>query len=238
MKTTETWDRYRELMKEYIEKGDYSKPWEWPTIVATMYVGDNRVTRVEFTEINSSGVLAGSSWDDGDAHNLIHQRYHLLQWEKANPQRKISDLKTILEIGAGYGAMVILLSRLGFRGTYNIIDLPELERIQRQHLALRGIKCRVKWRECRKPDLFIAMHSLSEIPVEGRRGFIERIKPSSYMISYQRSYEGVNNIEYFKKFGDDWKAKTGLSYMSFQHPVQDAIYYLISVDLPAGPKEI
>lgn len=232
MKTSPAWENYRKRMQEHIDKGDFTKPWEWSTVVATMFVGDGKIIRNELQEIRQSGVQAGSTWDDGDAHNLIHQRYHLLQWEKANPNKKISELKTVLEVGAGYGAMVILFSRLGFRGKYYIVDLPELERVQRQHLNWRDIKCRVKWRERIRPDLMIGIASLSEIPPEARRPFLDRIRPKSYIIGYQSEWDNVNNTEFFKTWATNFRTDDrGPSFLSFSDP--NTLEYLISTEVPS-----
>lgn len=231
MKSSSAWDRYRSEMQKHIDEGDFRHPWQWSTVVATMYVGQGKVISEELKEIRRLGVVAACSWStDEDCTNLIHQRYHILQWELANPDKKIPELQTIFEVGAGYGAMAIILSRLSFRGTLNILDLPELEIVQRQHLAFRGIKCRLKWRECIKPDLLIAISSLSEIPIDDRRSFMDRLRPKSYLITYQPDWESDDNRTYFKNWAENLRANGGPPYMIFeQGPTHD---YLISTAEP------
>ncbi len=231
MKPSPEWDNYRIEMQKHIDKGDFRHPWQWPTVVATMYVGRGEVVKRELQEIRKAGVVSACSWSvDDDCANLIHQRYQLMQWELANPEKKISDLKTIVEVGAGYGAMIILLSRLGFRGKYYIVDLPELEIVQRQHLAFRGIKCRLKWGEKVRPDLLIGIASLSEIPPKGRTVFLNRCKPKSYLIAYQPDWGKVDNRNYFKKWAMKYHVNGGPSFISFADPNQ--FDYLISAETP------
>jgi len=232
MKPSPAWDNYRSEMQKHIDKGDFRHPWQWSTVVATMFVGQGEIIKRELQEIRRLGVVAACSWStDGDCTNLIHQRYQILQWELANPQKKISDLKTIVEIGAGYGAMVIILSRLGFRGKYHIVDLPELEIVQRQHLAFRDVKCRLKWNERVRPDLMIAIASLSEIPPKSRTPFLERIRPRSYLLSYQPEWDKVDNKNYFKKWATKYHDNGGPSFMSFSDP--NMMDYLISSEVPS-----
>jgi hypothetical protein len=226
MKESDAWAGYRKSMKVHMEKGDYRRPWEWSTVMATMFIGHSRSIMKELQEIRASGVLAACSWDvDEDCTNLIHQRYHLLQWEKANPDKKIDQLKTVFEVGAGYGAMCIIIDRLGFEGKYYIVDLPELEQIQRKHLNHRGVKCRRKWGEIRRPDLFIALTSISEIPIKHRQKFMQRIRPKSYLITYQPTWGDDNNREYFMTWAEWQRDNGGPSFVRYENHHID---YLVS----------
>jgi hypothetical protein len=159
-----------------------------------------------------------------DHINLIHQRYHLLQWEKVNPNTKIEDVETILEIGGGYGALAIVASRLGFTGDYHIIDLPVFEEYQRQHLDFRGVNCTMKWKKIERPDLMIAIASLCEIPVEARDRFLSSVRPRSYLFAYASYWDDVNNTEYFT----DWSERQGLDSITYGDRHQ--LKYLISTE--------
>jgi hypothetical protein len=179
----------------------------------------------EYKIIRTSGFLMGVKMGSEKDHiNLIHQRYHLLQWEKANPNTKIEDIETILEIGGGYGALAIVASRLGFVGDYHIIDLPVFEEYQRQHLDFRGVNCTMKWDKISRPDLMIAIASLSEIPVKSRTKFLYDVRPRSYLTAYAEWWDDVNNTEYFT----DWAEQQGLDSITYgdRHQLQ----YLISTE--------
>jgi len=61
--------------------------------------------------------------------NMVHNAYHLKIFEAATGV-KISKLKSIVEIGAGYGVMYPIIHRLGFAGRYDIYDYLELLLLQ------------------------------------------------------------------------------------------------------------
>jgi hypothetical protein len=119
--------------------------------------------------------------------NLIHQAYHLTQWEQATGKR-IEHLNTIVEFGAGYGAMALLCRRLGFEGQYIIYDLPEFSLLQEYYLSQFGMIDKMEWNPAEKPkdaDLFMALYSISEVPFEDRPGLM--VKADSYLFLYRAS---------------------------------------------------
>jgi hypothetical protein len=139
------WERNRmNIRKEFSDAAEHmpARPWMLATLGATMYVGAGQLLTQELHELAAAQV-PGVLWGDGDVTNLLHQRYHLWHWQKNHPQYYVGGLRTIVEFGAGYGAMAIVASRMGFTGDYYMHDLPELERIQREHLPLRGLQCSV-----------------------------------------------------------------------------------------------
>ena len=225
MKASPQWEFYREKIQEWNDDGDFARPWLCSTIVATMYYRDRRIVKKEMQDIVASGLPMGFKWGPEIDHvNLIHQRYHMLQWELANPETKIEDLETIFEIGGGYGAMALVASKLGFRGTYFIHDLPELEEFQRNHLAFRGVKCEMKWEKMNRPDLMIAIASLCEIPPRSRTRFLKGIKPRSYLLAYAGVWDLVDNTNYFEK----WANKIGLP--SKVYGDRHQLKYLVSTE--------
>jgi hypothetical protein len=149
-------------------------------------------------------------WDDLDAPNLLHQRYHLWRWQRMHLGASVARMRTITEIGGGYGAMAIVCSRFGFRGKYFIEDLPVLRELQQKHLPLRGVECDVRWGLNDKPDLLIGICSLSEMPVAERDAMLVRMKPRSWLISYQPMWDGVDNDHYFAEWGQKQFEERGI----------------------------
>ena len=134
--------------------------------------------------------------------NLIHQAYHIQQWERATG-RKINTLDTIVEFGGGYGAMALLCHRLGFEGKYIIYDLPEFSLLQEYYLSQFGLLANVTWPKGgeRKPkdvDLFMGLYSISEVPLKDRPQAM--VKANSYLFLYSGLWEGWNNVEWFRQF--------------------------------------
>lgn len=231
MKPSGIWANHEKNMETYVERGDFREPWKFGTVIATMFVNDRKnIIAREYKALEDAGVKGVWRADEQDKNNLIHQRYTFHQWEVNNPDRPISEMDTILEVGAGYGASVIVASRMGFRGTYHIVDLPPMEIVQQEHLAFRGIKCRVVWEEIPRPDLFVAIASLSEIPVASRDPFLDRISPKSYLIGYQHVWELVDNRKYF----DEWRIKVmtrGADRRSIRRSDLNQLEYLVSKEM-------
>jgi hypothetical protein len=135
--------------------------------------------------------------------NLIHQYYHLFQWQRETGDR-IADLDRIVEYGGGYGAMALVAYRAGFRGEYHIFDGPEFSLLQEFYLSRvlsEGDFSMVKWNSrVRATDLLIAAYSLSEVSVSERTKFLTKIGAMSYLLLYTKRFEDYDNKGYFTNF--------------------------------------
>lgn len=201
-------------------------PWVWSTVQATMYVGQGLLLAAELHEMREAGVEVDLWPDEDDQTNLLHQRYHLFRWEQAT-RRKVSDLHRIVEFGAGYGAMAVVCSRLGFRGNYHIVDLPQFQAIQMAHLPTRDLRCRLHWHGHAHPDLFLSAFGLSETTLQGRDAFIQSIEPEDFLMAFQGSWGEINNREWFTNWANTrsglWRIEPG--------PLGSSALYLTSVRL-------
>lgn len=171
---------------------------KWPEIVFTMFVGDAPYIRTEFNALQASddwplwaGVIQESGignparlpYADYTSGNLVHQAYHLMRWQRATG-RNVSDLKTIVEIGAGYGAMALLVNRLGFIGRYIVIDLPVFGLLQDYYLSQFGISVEHRTgNEALNTDLLIGLWSLSEMTVKDREQALSGITTDGYLVA-------------------------------------------------------
>jgi hypothetical protein len=163
--------------------------------------------------------------------NLIHQAYHLKQWLDRTKQ-DITQIHTIVEIGAGYGAMALIIYRLGFRGLYHIVDLPELETIQRYYLTetTKDVKGQgiIQWDSLPQScDLLIASHSLSEMPIPERERLLSQVAAKEYLFASSYEYEGVDNATWFQQFAG---ATVGIDWLFYAHPYQENAFYQVGVD--------
>ncbi len=211
------WDRYRRRLRIYILENDPRNFLRWEPITGSMFYGGNKC------ELDH---LMGNDWDKWSkvitetnvgnpprfkyykksSGNLIHNAYnlsHLIDHYKID----IKKTKQIIEFGAGYGCMTKLINNLGFSGKYAIFDIPEFLALQKYYLRSTDTNGnfhfinQIEKLEDSNPDIFIAMWSLSESPIELRNEFLKKIgKPKYVLIAYQANFESVDNIKYFQEY--------------------------------------
>lgn len=186
----------------------------WPEIASTMFVGNAPYTGLELEALQRSPnwmryevALAEDALGNPPMYNrltsgnLIHQCYHLMQWE-AQTGLRVNDLESIVEIGAGYGALCKIIRRLGFVGEYMIFDLPELGLLQRWYLGEMGIAA--TWADdapeaLLTPDLLVALWSLSEMTSETQARYMDRLSPNHYLLAaHDAPWEGEDNAALFR----------------------------------------
>lgn len=203
------WDKKRNELRQMILSASPSEFLTWPTIISTMFVGNAPYIEQELKAlpayyaeaIQDPGIGAPVLHPSGSSGNLIHQAYHLSRWEDLTG-KTVRDIDRIVEVGAGYGAMALLAMRLGFEGAYQIIDLPEFALLQQYYLAnvLPGNQ-QISWSdEPTDCDLFVASHSLSEMPFAKRAEILAGISAKSYLLVYHCEHEGMDNLTYFAEF--------------------------------------
>jgi hypothetical protein len=170
--------------------------------------------------------------------NLVNQTYHLHQWERMT-RRSVKDLTTIVEFGGGYGAMSAICRRMGFEGKYYIYDLPEFCLLQEYYLSNLGYEVetivvdedtdfrKVTKRKFSSPDLLIACHSLSEVPIDVRDNFVDGLAPVSCLFAYQGRFDDVDNMWWFQNLTEMWKGYHHASFIG-EADVKKRVNYLIS----------
>lgn len=244
------WDNYRQSLRQHMASDNLDDFLQWSTIQATMFVGNAPYVESEFLELTQSDypicldnrishIITETSignptllWD-WTSGNLIHQMYHLQQWLNRTKQ-DITKIRSIVEIGAGYGAMALICYRLGFRGLYYIIDFPELETIQRYYLTettkdmegpgliLYGL---LLPQHC---DLLIASHSLSEMPIPERERLLSQVAAKEYLFASSYEYEGVDNAAWFQQFAG---STPGVDWLFYAHPYQENAFYQVGIQI-------
>jgi len=152
--------------------------------------------------------------------NLVHHAYSFAQILNSFTQFDLSKCNSIFEFGGGYGSLSRFLVRLGFSGIYYIYDLPLVSTLQKYFLKGIGINASVFWNEksindnppylhlindwdnitppC---DLFIALWSISEVPIETRNTVLSKMGNSTYfLIAYKEQFYEIDNHYYFSEF--------------------------------------
>lgn len=222
------WDAWRyDLWKRVTDGDNPHEFWRWPCIFHPLL--NNHW--LDFMD-EEFGILAHEMGDEFPFHTLFaprngvfdtlknrgvsatltHQLYHVHQWEKITGKR-IDKLDTIVEFGAGYGALPLLVHRLGFKGTYYIIDLPEFSLLQQYYLSNTGEVVNVEWvkpyNSPHRPDLLIALYSLSEVDYDFRDTTLNNINAKSHLLLYSNRFADYDNVAYFdgytKRIGGNWK---------------------------------
>ena len=166
------------------------------------------------------------SMDFGTSPILVQHAHHLLRYEAATG-KSLLDCDVIFEFGGGYGSFCRLLKNAGFGGLHAIYDLPQVSHIQRLYLTLSGFtevpKEEIAPRSSHAFCLltgddvervlralivsgaavgFIATWSLGEAPIAVRQKLFPRLHSacSKYLIAFEASWEGIDNIAYFDAF--------------------------------------
>lgn len=223
------WKRHcSNLVNELLQR-DPKEFMDFQAIKETMFVGNAEYTFKELEElkdkIDLSELVDCDAFSQHFQHpnypttgNTIHHRYHLYVLDIP-----IKNINTIVELGGGYGNMARLVHKSGFSGTYNLIDLPEFELLQKYYLDYQGINACWNPDLTQPMDLFIATWSLSEIPLEDRSPY-ENLNTKYFLIAFGPNYNGIDNMSYFRKFVEFYPDHT---WKLIEHPHLNNQYYLI-----------
>lgn len=213
-----------------IGKSTLSNIHENPQFNQTMFCGSYQEPELEYLkQYLAEDEIERLVWEPVETMtegNNIHQLYHLQKfiefagkdWAEGN----------ILEFGAGYGSFCARVDRLLKPKRYNIIDLPELQRLQAQYLGENNVK-NVAWYDSlnefkqwkKTSGTFIALWSLSETPQDVRDYVEENSDFDYYLFAYGDAFFDVKNLDYFDKFRENrpdlnWKRET-IPFMNNQY---------------------
>lgn len=207
------WEYWRRDLWERVQNDNPTQFWRWPCVYHCMLVShwaepverefealaDRYKSATHVPHFGPDDELRTKYAVTPYSMNLIHQAYHIQQWEEATDLR-LNRLETIVEFGGGYGAMALLCHRLGFEGKYIIYDLPEFSLLQEYYLSHFGVLDKVSWNPKRKPkdvDLFMALYSMSEMPLSERGPLVPKAK--SYLFLYSGIWQGWDNVSFFQR---------------------------------------
>lgn len=189
---------------------DWTRFYLDPLVSGNMIVPEERVWRTELDQVRGSPLAARLAADLaepdvlGERHrpapNLVHQAYHLAQIGA-----DVAALRSIVEIGAGYGALCRLVHALGFRGRYVIYDLPEMAELQRRYLDLCGSPAEPVWASGAEAlgaaaiggcEILFAFWSLTEFPLEARGPLLAAARPRRIVGGLQPQWLDLDNLQW------------------------------------------
>lgn len=156
--------------------------------------------------------------------NLIHHAYALSRvTEKFNID--VKQIKNVFEFGGGYGSFCRMMFKYGYDSNYFIYDLPLFSNLQNYFLKSVNIQLKIsalvpsqdatinnnqvylfsgnideyKNVTDNETDLFVALWSLSESPLELRDQVLGKLSNIKYfLIGYQEDFHGIDNVAYFE----------------------------------------
>jgi len=154
--------------------------------------------------------------------NLIHHAYSIALFSETF-SINIKPFHCIFEFGGGYGSLARFVYHMGFAGQYVIFDSAEFSCLQEYYLSsipdlainfnnnnketqrtvslVTSIDQSIHAIGNKSIDVFIALWSISEVPIELREVFFKKINsPSYFLIAYQENYNDIDNVIYFNKF--------------------------------------
>ena len=141
-----------------------------------------------------------------------YQNYHLDKWEDKTGL-EIADLKSIIEFGGGYGAMVQMCYERGFKGRYFHYDFPEMVALQEFYLSELSIPIPEPFLGGWNYKLFIAINSIDESPLEDRGNFLDRFNFRHCLVRYNHTFDGINNYDYFsERDGEHWRDEVHITH--------------------------
>lgn len=234
-------------LRQNVKDKDPAEFLTWPSIVGTMFVGNAPYIDYEFQELPTewrslSGPVIEEPFFGNPAiynvkffetsgnffetsGNLIHQAYHLWQWEQ-NTTKWLPELETIVEVGGGYGAMALICYRLGFRGRYIILDLPEFSLLQQYYLSnvgVDGVEFHSTIDQHFDADLLIGLYSLNEMPLKERARIMQLCPARSYLIAYGASWGGWDNMGWAREL----MSRKGYMWQNWNIPHLPNCWYLV-----------
>ncbi len=153
--------------------------------------------------------------------NRINHVYHLSCLENTL-NIELQKLENIFEFGGGYGCMARIFSNINNKISYKIFDTNLVNCLQYYYLKQNGLDVgfennrielinnleKINHKIEFKNSLFIANWSLSEVPLNLRDKFVSLIgRYENIMISFQKNFEDINNLQYFDNLKENLKYK-------------------------------
>jgi hypothetical protein len=215
------WQEYDQSIKNRLLTGQNAQDcFDWFEITSTMFTGETDYAYKELEELQNT-----NEWDKWikiiketdfipynkrlskypfSSGNTVHHAYHLYLFEKYT-KKKIKDMKSVVEFGAGYGNTArIILEKFNPNCSYTIIDLVGVGILQYKYLEYHKLNDRIQW-HINYPtfpinaDLFIAEWSLSETPMNFRKIIIENVSMQNILICFNDTFCDIqSNKEYFQ----------------------------------------
>lgn len=247
-----SWQSFINQIEKNINEDDINKFLNWKVIKQTMF---HNAKFIEYKKVINSEILNKYPnllkednfgrpqkyfWNRETSGNLIHHLFSLNMLLFFVGYDNFSSIRKCYEFGGGYGSFARIISRLLPEANYTIYDFEVFLKLQKIYLGEtvnKNSNFFSKLEFIKEPsgtfyndtDLYIALWSISESPLEVRYTQESKILRSKYvLIGYQDQFDGINNHEYFNNL----KSKFKPSARCYDFPIKHLIgsNYLIVIN--------
>ena len=120
---------------------------------------------------------------------------------------EITDFDHITDVGGGYGNFYRMAKKLGYQGTFDIVDFPIMHKIQEYYLTELELDLpnfiEMEKINSKGKSILFGFHSINEMPMSDRDFLEEKYRLyDNIMILYNDHFDGIDNFEYFAKLKD------------------------------------
>jgi len=247
-----SWEKFVSEVESKISSDNIDSFLRWKVIKQTMF---HNAKKTEYRSILYSELLKkfpeiiledsfGNPkkyfWNRKSSGNLIHHLYSINVLLFFLGYDRFSEINNCYEFGGGYGSFARIISRLLPGAHYTIYDFEVFLKLQEIYLSKTVNKDSnffSKLEFIKEPggsfyndtDLYIALWSISESPLEVRYTQESKILRSKYiLIGYQDEFDGINNHEYFNRLKS--KFKPTAKYFDFPIRHLNGSNYLIIIN--------
>jgi hypothetical protein len=228
-----TWDyKQRMFAARIIKDGGLDNFLKWPESIESLHSGwTNETAQIERTLVPEAMLNIGADPEignpvdkkspEGSSGTYIRQLYVAsIIMSNIMP---IDDIERLIEFGGGYGALAVVLNRIGFSGEHHVYDLPVLHMIRDWYLEQLDIDTHsVSDNEFDVYDLFVSVCSLDEIRPFKRELVLLNKFSYNYLFLFHRNWDGVDNMKWFA----DWFMSEGMApkMIEIPNPYQALMY--------------
>lgn len=218
---TSSWDNFSIKIKKEFEQ-DKTSFLRKETISKTMHPRQEKLAKEYFSFLskehrsllNITDSSTGNPWRVIQEHSLSNLQ-HLYYSTLIDPLK----VDSITELGGGYGNLARIMRKRRYLGSYRIVDFEEIHNIQKYFLDRVYPNNNVEFIPIDKcssdseNSLLFAAFSLNEFPLKDRN-LIEEVIPGykHILVIYNRKFDGIDNISYFKEFSQKFKETHNIVY--------------------------
>ena len=127
--------------------------------------------------------------------------------------KKITEFRSILDFGGGYGGLVQCINQLSNSTNISIVDISDMIEVQKKYLSKTGFLKNINFYSDlnnisdKQFEIFNASFSMSEINSNERnriKNFIEKNCLRVHII-FQENFNEINNLSFFENFASELK---------------------------------
>jgi hypothetical protein len=219
-----TWQfRQYHLMENLVRDGGLDKFLTWPTVLEALYTGYTPAAAKERAYLPKQYTYLAADFPyppppgrlspEGASGTYLKQMFvaHLLE-KHILPYGGWHGVDSVFEVGGGYGALAIVLRRLGMKGEHAVLDFRALHIIRNWYLENAGIFTE-NWQQVEpmEVDVLMAVHSMCEMSIDARMDVLNNVRAQYYAFSITKNWDGIDNASWFR----EWCKDEGLIYVDY-----------------------